>query len=112
MTRRKRSLVHAELRRNAHKDGTYQRLLEQQGGGCAICGRKPEGRKLDVDHAHASLRIRGILCRSCNLRLTRNHADPVWLRKAADYLERPFPLPCPECNYFTCECPVKLREAA
>jgi hypothetical protein len=89
MMPRKRSLVHAELRRNAHKDGTYQRLLDAQGGVCAICGRKPHaGRKLDVDHAHASLTIRGVLCRGCNLRLTRNHADPTWLRRAADYLER------------------------
>lgn len=87
---RKRSLVHAEVRRNAHKDGTYQRLLEQQGGGCGICGRRPDGtRKLDVDHHHgASLAVRGVLCRGCNLRLTRNHADPAWLRAAADYLER------------------------
>lgn len=88
MTRRKRSLVHAELRRNAHKDGTYQRLLEAQGGVCAICGRPPNGRRLDIDHDHATMRIRGLLDRGCNLRLTRNHADPEWLRRAADYLER------------------------
>src|SRR5512138_1974215 len=36
------------LRDNRHR---YDDLLESQGGGCAICGKKPsENRRLDMDH--------------------------------------------------------------
>ena len=68
----------------------YDRLLEEQGGVCAIhgCGRRPtEKRRLDIDHSWRHLRYRGLVCPSCNIRLS-NHEDPAWLRAAADYLER------------------------
>lgn len=88
MARRKRSLEHQKLRRDAHKDGTYERLLEEQEGRCAICGRpEPEDRRLDVDHDHRTMEIRGLLCRGCNMRL-RKGMTPKWLRGAAQYLER------------------------
>lgn len=59
--------------------GDYDRMLAEQGGGCAICLREPaEGTYLDVDHDHrccvgegARTRtcgkcVRGLVCRSCN----------------------------------------------
>lgn len=38
----------------------YDRMLAEQGGGCAICGRKPEKghRALSVDHDHAYKKVK------------------------------------------------------
>jgi hypothetical protein len=54
----------------------YYQMLEDQEGGCAICGKTPEeeGRKLAVDHDHAccpgkkscGMCVRGLLCLICN----------------------------------------------
>jgi hypothetical protein len=45
----------------------YDRMLAEQGGGCAVCGKAPDpGRFLDVDHDHKTDRVRGLLCRGCN----------------------------------------------
>lgn len=65
----------------------YDAMLEAQGGGCFICGR-PQGEKisLHVDHDHASGKVRGILCFSCNNALADFQEDMQVLRKAIDYL--------------------------
>lgn len=66
----------------------YDRLLEEQGGVCAICWRAPsERRRLDIDHDHLLMRYRGLLCARCN-RALPSWMTPQWLRSAADYLER------------------------
>lgn len=69
----------------------YNDLLEQQGGGCALCGKTPEeeGQSLAVDHVHEPpYKIRGLLCRYCNHRRIGRHKDADLLRRMADYLER------------------------
>jgi len=43
----------------------YNRLLDQQGGTCAICDEAPEYH-LYVDHDHETEKVRGLLCRACN----------------------------------------------
>lgn len=86
--RKPRAAVHAALLRKAHKDGTYDRLYQEQGGVCAICGKpNTADRKFDIDHNHATLKIRGLLHRGCNMRLRRGLTS-AWLRSAAEYLER------------------------
>lgn len=70
----------------------YEAMLHAQGGGCAICGRRPEEQKryptfLHVDHCHDTGRVRGLLCDQHNLLLGRFDHDPALLRRAADYLE-------------------------
>lgn len=66
----------------------YERMLREQGGVCALCPNPPaEKRRLDIDHDHGSMVVRGLLCPGCNIRLGRE-TDPAWLRRAADYLER------------------------
>ena len=52
---------------------------------CTLC---PSTDTLVVDHCHASGRIRGVLCRKCNLVLGLMDDDPERLRAAAAYLER------------------------
>lgn len=65
----------------------YERVLEMQGGVCAICKRPPsERRKLDRDHDHRGMFLRGLLCPRCN-RAIPTWMDSTWLRSAADYLD-------------------------
>lgn len=67
----------------------YDRILEYQEGGCAICGRSPsaEGKALAVDHNHDNGQVRGLLCQRCNFALGHMRDEPRLLRAAADYLE-------------------------
>jgi hypothetical protein len=45
----------------------YEYLWEKQDGKCAICKEKFEGTVDVIDHDHSTGRIRGLLCRKCNL---------------------------------------------
>jgi recombination endonuclease VII len=65
----------------------YDELLEAQGGHCALCPATPKTRRLNLDHDHATMRVRGLLCHRCNRPLF-DYVTPEWLRRAADYLER------------------------
>lgn len=44
----------------------FNNLLASQGGHCALCERTE---LLGLDHCHTTLKVRGILCRKCNLAL-------------------------------------------
>lgn len=66
----------------------YRSLLVAQDGICAICGKNPEGQRLVVDHDHKSGRVRGLLCRSCNLGLGLFEDDPNRLKAALGFIER------------------------
>ncbi len=67
--------------------GTYQRLLDEQQGVCAVCQRTPEvAGKLHLDHDHATEQVRGLLCSGCNTGLGLFREDPAALRRAAEYL--------------------------
>lgn len=69
---------------------TYDAILSAQGGGCAMCDRQPEGRRLDVDHDHATGLVRGLLCRRCNRQLGRLQArTPRRLAATSPYLSNP-----------------------
>ena len=75
----------------------YDRMLEQQGGVCAVCSSpQPEGRgRFHVDHDHLCCPtdktcgkcIRGLLCSPCNVRLGVLE-NLLWVEKAQDYLRR------------------------
>ena len=48
----------------------YECMQTAQGGTCAICDSPPEPDKvLVVDHDHATDKVRGLLCRRCNISL-------------------------------------------
>jgi len=68
----------------------YEELLEQQGGGCALCGKTPdqEGKALAVDHNHSTGEVRGILCGYCNHKIIGRHRDAELLRRMAEYVSR------------------------
>lgn len=70
-------------------NGEFDAMFAAQSGVCAVCKSAEWGQKGPcVDHDHATGKIRGILCGSCNNGLGRFFDDPARLRAAADYLER------------------------
>lgn len=64
----------------------YERMLAAQGGLCAVCGGRCRRGRLSVDHCHKTGRVRGLLCRSCNIILGLMQDNPEWLRQAEVYL--------------------------
>lgn len=64
----------------------YDALLAAQEGRCALCPATPKTRRLNVDHDHRTMEVRGLLCHKCN-RVLWPWVTPQWLRRAADYLE-------------------------
>ena len=63
----------------------YEQLLDKQRGLCAICGNKPDNRRLAVDHNHNTGEIRGLLCDYCNNVLVAALDHPNFPR-AVDYI--------------------------
>lgn len=94
-----------EANRNRHRDrdfrkkygidfATYQRMLIEQRGICAVC-EQPETkfqhgaiRMLSVDHNHATGVVRGLLCGNCNMGVGYFGENPDILRKAIAYLRK------------------------
>lgn len=67
----------------------YNKLLELQSGGCAICKQSClTGRRLAVDHNHETNEIRGLLCNSCNAGIGHFKEDENLLLNAIEYLKR------------------------
>jgi hypothetical protein len=69
----------------------FDAKLQEQGGGCAICGATDKGRKirsLHIDHNHTTKVNRGILCELCNHAIARIESVPDWDIKALLYLEQ------------------------
>ena len=84
--RRKRKSKHKLLLDQARP--LYEQMLADQGGVCWICKREPSPRRrLDIDHDHQQMYVRGLLCFRCN-RALPHWMTPEWLRAAAEYLEK------------------------
>lgn len=72
----------------------YEAIEVAQQGLCAIC-EQPETAvykdvlcRLVVDHDHATNKVRGLLCRACNLAVGNFRDDPERLLKAIAYLRK------------------------
>lgn len=89
------------LRRNArmrYKYGIepedYNKMLEEQGGKCAICKGDPVGTHppynstLVVDHCHKTNKVRGLLCQKCNKALGLLNDSVEALKIAINYLSK------------------------
>jgi len=72
----------------------YDALLEEQGGGCAICGAERsftkggKGKRLAVDHDHETGEVRGLLCVTCNRGLGYFSDSETRLQRAAAYVAK------------------------
>jgi hypothetical protein len=78
-----------ELRRAGVSLATYKRMLERQGGRCAICGKKSPDKghaRFSVDHDHRTGKIRGLLCRNCNAGIRFLKDNPRLVLKVFSYL--------------------------
>lgn len=69
----------------------YDKLLESQGGVCAICGtddpKSPQGSiYFNIDHDHSTGEVRGLLCTPCNQGLGFFGDSIDQLEKAIEYL--------------------------
>ena len=92
------------LKRYGLTHETFDQMLLDQGGGCAICGSpdpKTHHGKWHVDHDHACCPspttdsatcgecVRGLLCGPCNTGLGQFEDDPAHLEAAIRYLRKP-----------------------
>lgn len=67
----------------------FDQMKEAQGGRCAICDQPcDKGGELSVDHCHETGRVRGLLCRNCNVGLGYFRDLPGRLTDAANYLKQ------------------------
>jgi hypothetical protein len=70
-------------------DTEYHRLHEDQNKVCAICNQPEEnGAMLCVDHCHSTMKIRGLLCKKCNVALGYLNDDITLLESAINYLKK------------------------
>jgi hypothetical protein len=67
----------------------YNKKLELQLGGCAICKKPCETRdNLSVDHDHITNQVRDLLCQKCNAALGLVNEDENILIEMIEYLKR------------------------
>ncbi len=73
----------------------YDRMFDEQGGKCAICGDSElpidprTGKKYDlaIDHCHKTRCVRKLLCHHCNMGLGGFKDNPELLHAAISYLK-------------------------
>ena len=71
----------------------YDRLLDAQGGRCAICREMPRTVRLAVDHDHITNKVRGLLCagqeQGCNWNYRKALGDLGTAQRILAYAEKP-----------------------
>jgi len=81
----------SNLRRNYGIDlAEFERIFDLQSRCCAICkSSTSNGRsdKFHVDHDHETGKVRGVLCRGCNLAIGHLKENSTSARDLADYLD-------------------------
>lgn len=86
----RRSKDHAIKSRYGLPLGSYENMLINQNGLCAICGTSEPGGRGDfhVDHCHNTNVVRGLLCTRCNVGIGQFLHDENLLAAAINYLSR------------------------
>lgn len=68
----------------------YEQMYKNQKGKCALCGKFEKSKhtfNLSVDHCHKTGKVRGLLCRTCNIMLGVADDNTNFLKKAIQYLK-------------------------
>lgn len=85
---RRRWARNVVIRKYGIEPQEYARLLSQQNGVCAICGKAEQSHRgnLHIDHDHTTNAIRGLLCLRCNTGLGLFQDDIQLLHKVIQYI--------------------------
>jgi hypothetical protein len=71
----------------------YDKLLDLQGGRCAICKEMPRSLRLAVDHDHVTGKVRGLLCsgqeQGCNWNYRKALGDVEVAGRILEYAQKP-----------------------
>lgn len=70
-------------RRYGISEKQYKELLDSVDNKCQICG---DSSSLVVDHCHDTKKIRGVLCKKCNIGIGNLKDSLVLVESACDYL--------------------------
>jgi hypothetical protein len=70
--------------------GQWQAIFERQQGCCAVCGILQDdlGYTLEIDYDHKAGKVRGLLCKKCNMGIGMFGEDIESIKKAISYLEK------------------------
>lgn len=68
-------------------DEQYIQMWKDQKGKCKLCGKELKDKYLDIDHDHQTGRVRGLLCRGCNLMLDEMFEKNVKEEQLKEYLK-------------------------
>lgn len=82
---KKSQLKQRRRREYGLSDQDMQEMLESQNYKCAICENKIEWH-CHVDHDHLTGKVRGLLCKTCNIGLGMFKDSSVLLGNAIEYL--------------------------
>jgi Autographiviridae endonuclease VII len=85
--RRKRYAWLACLKKFGITEDQYHGMFDRQLGLCAICHKPENDIKLAVDHCHDTGKVRGLLCKRCNMGIGLLGDNPDTLISAAMYLK-------------------------
>jgi hypothetical protein len=68
----------------------WQVIYTEQNGSCAICGKSQDklGYKLQIDYDLVTGKVRGLLCKKCNMGIGMFGKDVENINKAIRYLEK------------------------
>ncbi len=95
----KRTAVYSQrkkFRKYGLTEESFQRMLEDQGGVCAVCGLAETAMKphkydptpeLSIDHCHMTGLVRGLLCIRCNVGMGALGDTVAGLKNALAYLQ-------------------------
>jgi Autographiviridae endonuclease VII len=86
--KRRRNAWLACLRKFSITEDDYNKMFDEQMGLCAICHKPENDIKLAVDHDHETGRVRGLLCKRCNMGIGLLGDNPDTLINATLYLRR------------------------
>ena len=66
----------------------HKQMYLSQNGCCAVCKVSVPYDKMDTDHSHKTNKVRGLLCRSCNIYTGVIERAPDLVPKILEYIRR------------------------